>query len=114
MHRAQPSVGHTAEQWQPDIDAARRSHFRRHDAEHGIKLIVQVDGTAENGRVAVKSPLPQGVADDRQALAARLIFVLRKNASDLRLEADDFEKRGGDDKTGEALRPAIFDAAEIE
>src|SRR5204862_5462563 len=77
---------------QPDVDEPRReAHARRHDADDGMRLIVQRDGPAEQCRIRVEAAAPQTIADDRNALRGWLVLAWSERSAALCLNADGSE-----------------------
>ena len=64
-----PDVGRGAEL--PEIEGGAD------DADHHVGIAAQRDGLAENLRIAGKAPLPAILAEDRDLLAVRQVFLRR-------------------------------------
>src|SRR5262249_20012370 len=95
------------------IDAHRRQHIDttvavaeilRQHADDRIRIVVDRNALAGDGRIGAESPLPQPVAQDHDALAVRRIFLLRETAPDGRIHAQYAEEIRGDSDATDELR----------
>jgi hypothetical protein len=97
----------------PDIRFLRRSHGRRHHADHGIKLVVKAKGTPEDRGVLLKNALPKPIADYSQRRPTDLVFRIGKSAAQFRCQADNLEKISRDKGGADVLRLTTGNSAEI-
>ena len=61
-HVRDPQIGRTDG---PD----RIGHVRRHDADHFVRAVVERNRAADDVGVCIEAPLPERIADDRNAMA---------------------------------------------
>ena len=90
----------------PQLDLVEReAETLRHDADHGVGLVVQHDLAAHEPRVAAEEALPGLVlhhAHERRTL--RVVDAHDEAAPDRRPNADDVEEAVGDEAGADALR----------
>src|SRR5580658_626096 len=60
-----PSITRLVHQRQPESVAGPPTKARRHDADDGVKLVVQAQLSANGAGIAAKKMLPQPVTDNR-------------------------------------------------
>jgi hypothetical protein len=68
----------------------------RHDADHGVRIPVEQDRAADDGRIAPELLLPERMADHDDAIASGRVFAGGERPSRCRLGAIDVEVRGRD------------------
>ena len=68
---------------QPDIRVLRRRHLPRHDADHGVTLVVQRNCLAEHSWIAIECALPKPIANDDNRRRANFIFIFAKRPANL-------------------------------
>jgi hypothetical protein len=56
----------------------------RHHANHGARLAVEVERLADDFRVATEARPPKAIAENDDAVAAGLVFLIRKYAAEHR------------------------------
>ena len=83
---------------EPQIDAVSlngKLEARRHNADHGVLLVIQSDGAADDGGVATEAALPEAVTenDGDLAIAGPIFFV-----------AEGAAKRRGDTEVRKKVR----------
>src|SRR6185369_7070907 len=83
-------------EWQPEFTAIP-AEPRRHHAENRVRRVVERDGAADGGGVAVVETLPEFETQDGDGLrfAVRLEVACRDGAPDHRWHAEKFEGGGG-------------------
>src|SRR6266850_1267545 len=106
-------AGAAAHDRKPNIRFLRRSHRRRHHADHGVNLVMKTKGAPENGRIFLKNALPKPVANDRQRWPAYLVFLVGKSAAQFRRQTDHLKKICRDERSADAFGPATGNTAEI-
>src|SRR5207302_7071555 len=86
--------------------AVAKHERRRHHADDLVAVVVHQHGAADHGPIAAITALPQAVADDDDG-RARAVFLIREDAADPRLDAEDAEEvrghRAADDLLGFAV-----------
>src|SRR5207237_10865937 len=91
----------------PDVDRAarRKIEVRRHDADDGVRLCVELNRAAEDARRPAEMPLPERAADDGDVVLARLAFFGGERAAEDRVRAKHGEqiRRGTDARNVERL-----------
>ena len=102
-------LGHRPIEFSRAIEQAGRQRMEigRHHANHGVGAAAQLDSSADNIRIAGKSPLPQTVAQNDDEIFAILLFFRREDAAEQRLAAHDGEKPVADLRAGNSLRFAV-------
>ena len=100
-------------QRKPGVRILRRGHLRRHHADDGEILIVQVNRATDCVRIAIECALPKTIADHDDGWSADFVFVFAKCAAGLRRQPDDIEKIPCDRRARNALRFAAANAAQI-
>ena len=68
-------------QGRPKIGLAWPLKFRSHDANNFVGLLIELDGTVEDVRVAAKNCLPRVVRQNHFAIGIWLIFFWRERAA---------------------------------
>ena len=97
----------------PRVAVLRRSHLRRHHADDGEILIVQIDRATNHTRIAIECALPETIADHDDWRRAHFIFVFAESAADFRRQANDIEKISSDRSARHPFRFATRNAAQI-
>ena len=64
---------------------------RRHDADDGVIFAIEADGAADQRSVRYELPLPEFVAEDHDAVAARLNFLVIEGSAELGRNAEHAE-----------------------
>src|SRR5262245_26090696 len=76
----------------------------RHDADDGVRLIVECDATADDVLVTTEVFLPAAIANDRYGIGAGPIVIIDKVSTQQRHDAHDLEVAGADHSRVERLR----------
>jgi len=98
---------------QPDIAVLRRGNLRRHHADDGEILIVQINRAPDHTRIAIECVLPETIADHDYGRSAYFVFVSAESAANFRWQTDNVEKIPRDRSARHAFRLATGNAAEI-
>lgn len=99
-----PLAGGVDGERQPDGVVAVPPEPGRHDADHGVGLIVEKQFLAEGARIAVEQTLPDQVAEHHHGF----LEVRRQNRSAQDgLDSEKLERVGGQEHTLKALRAAV-------
>jgi hypothetical protein len=98
----------------PNIDRAGREHLRGHHADHGVRLISEIEGATERVGIPLEEPLPKPIADDCEEWSPDAIFFFRKGPSQLGLQPDHFEKIRRDQASADLLGRASLQAAQVK
>ena len=61
----------------PDFGARGKLKVGRHHADHGVELVVQLHGLAEDVAAAGETPLPEFMAQDDDPVLSDLAFPAR-------------------------------------
>ena len=69
------SAGGVELKGQPDIGFGVRAELFAQDADHGVGIAAQGDGTADDGFVAAEFSLPEPVAENHQPAAVGQVFL---------------------------------------
>src|SRR5436190_6217427 len=67
----------------------------RHDADHGIRLAIKPERSADDGRVPTEARVPERVAENRDLRPALLILGVGVPAAQHRPDAEYVAKRSG-------------------
>src|SRR5262249_5618811 len=78
----------------PHLDAVRKAKALRHDADHRVAAIIEIERPAHNLRIAGEAALPQPVTQDHDRGPARLVFFGGKDAPPRRLYAQSRKQAG--------------------
>jgi hypothetical protein len=78
----------------------------RHDADHGLRPAVQLDGLADDRLIAAKAALPEVVAENHDCRLRVAILRVSEGAADERRHAEDRKKRRLDGLRHDLLRVA--------
>jgi len=73
---------------------SRKFEAGRHDADHGVRLGVQLDAPPHHAGVAAELVLPELVAQDEDVVSAWLVLAGREGTAERRLHAQDVEQIG--------------------
>ena len=68
---------------QVDVSVRGILHSLRHDADDGVRTLVEFDLTAQHRRVCCELPFPESVIQQRHTIAARLAIGFAEHASQL-------------------------------
>ena len=82
MRAARRERSHEQSERQPDVGQPRReTHRHGHDADDHVRLPVQRQGATDDAGIRLEMTAPQPLADDGDAIGARLIFRRGKGAA---------------------------------
>ena len=84
-----------------------RVEARGHDADDGVRHVVQAEGLSEHVGPRAEAAGPQAMAEDHHLLAPRRVLVGGERAAERRRDAKDVEPGGRRPQAGDALRLAI-------
>ena len=68
-------------QGQKHFGHRRILHALGQDTDHGVRLSVEVDGTAQHGPIRTEMLLPEWVAEHRDGVVSRLTFAILIDAT---------------------------------
>ena len=88
----------------PELGVGRELDAGRHHADDRPRLAVDADGQAEHAAIAAVARLPEGVAEDHDALGARLVVAAPEAAAEEHRLAQQVEAVGGDPDARRVLR----------
>jgi hypothetical protein len=75
-----------------NVSSGTRFKTHRHDAHHGVTLVVQQDRSADDRRIAAKLVLPEIVANNSDAGPAGMSFLRGKTAANCERNSQDSEE----------------------
>jgi hypothetical protein len=100
-------------QRRPHRGLRRKIEVRGHDRDHASRPVVQLQLASENAPVSAEPLLPQGIAEDHDAVVAWLRLRLRERAPQQRRYAQRRKKARVAHRSDEALRLA-FAAGQVQ
>ncbi len=86
--------------------AEEQTHVRRHHADDGDAAAVELNGAADDGRIAGEAALPETVAQDRDRVVSLRTFIVGERAPDQRRDAERREEVGRDVHADDFFRRA--------
>ena len=107
--RAQGVLGDDEARRRPELAGLREAHALGDDADDGVRLPVEEDGSPDDAGVGVEAAAPGPLGEDDLTAA---VDPRAEPAAEHRLEADDAEEIAGDDHAVDAHRPLV--AGDVE
>src|SRR5438874_12511385 len=95
------------------LGARRRLKTGRHDADDRIRPSIEANRFADDAAVAAEPATPQRIAQQHNAMAPRLILVMRERPAHGCGHTEHREQIGRDRRALESLRLSIADEIEI-
>src|SRR6185295_16804799 len=91
-------------EWHPEIGfVTRKLKLSRHDADNLGRVVVQTQRPADDVRIATEASLPECMTDYADLVLTGRVFAFDKRATEQRVDAEHFEKVGGDRRDRQTL-----------